>query len=96
METCFEQRCQLLIETYCLLNIYNTHYLVLRSEMMGKSMPLTMQNFPRSSFKFEGLLIGYKSKFKDRLAITIMSHVIKILWNKHLRNKDHLHLKKNL
>ena len=43
--------------------------------MMGKSMPLTMQMFPRPSFKFERLLIGYKSKFKDRLLISILAWI---------------------
>ena len=36
-------------------------------------MPLTMQKFPRPSFKFERLLIGYKSKIMDRLSISILA-----------------------
>ena len=46
---------------------------MLQFEMIGQSMPLTMQKFPRPSFKFEWLLIGYKSKFKDRLSISILA-----------------------
>ena len=53
----------------------NTHYLVLRSEMMGESMSLTMQMLSKRSetFKFERLLIGYISKFKDRLLISSLA-----------------------
>ena len=55
--------------------IYNTCYLVLFCEMMGKSMPLTMQNVPRPSVKFERLLIGYISKCRDWLSISIVASI---------------------
>ena len=45
---------------------------------MKKSMSLTMQklsNVQRPSFKFERLLIGYISKFKDRLSISILASI---------------------
>ena len=46
--------------------------------MMGKSMSLTMQKLSKHSetfFHFERLLIGYKSKFKDRLSISILGSI---------------------
>ena len=71
MTTCYnEQMYQLLFE------IYSMCYLELCCEIIGKSMSLTMQKFQnvlRPSIKFERLLIGYISKCKDRLSISILA-----------------------
>ena len=62
--------------------------------MMGKSMPFTMQKFLRPSFKFDHLLIGYKSNFKDRLSISILASCLvsklfaKIITIPHQRMRD--------
>ena len=57
--------------------IYNTCYLVLFCKMIGKSMSLTMQELSK---RFETLcqvwlLIGYISKCKDRLSISIVDSI---------------------
>ena len=66
--------------------IYNTCYLVLFCEMMGKSKSLTMQELSKSSetlasVKFERLLIGYILKCKERLSISIVASISQHYFN---------------
>ena len=74
MTTCFEQRCHFLFKTYYLLN--KQHVLlsvVLRNdaEINVIDHARVVKTFPRPSVKFERLLIGYISKCKDRLLISV-------------------------
>ena len=72
MTTCYEQRCQLLFE------IYNTCYLVLCCKMIGKSVilhRLSERSLVQRPIEFERLLIGYISKCKDRLSISILASI---------------------
>ena len=53
----------------------NIRHTLLSGEINVVDHAKSCHNIPSPSFKFEGLLIGYKSKFKDRLLISILASI---------------------
>ena len=79
MTTCFEQRCYFLFKTYYLLNLQH----ILLSVVLRNDGKINVVDHARvvKTFKFERLLIGYISKCKDRLSISIVASISQPYWH---------------